>query len=61
MKQYGIAIENWPAVRKSEVRHWLGLNFGPEGRRWGTAYDYGLDNIYMDEDIYTWYMLRWGA
>jgi hypothetical protein len=61
MKQYGIVIEAWHSKRKSEVRHWLGLNFGPEGRRWGTQYDYGLDNIYMDEDIYTWYMLRWGT
>ena len=62
MKQYSIAIEHWECSRKSDVRHWLGLNFGPEGRdRWGTVYDYGLENLYMNEDVYTWYKMRWSA
>lgn len=66
MKQYGIAIETWPALRKVDVRQWLLENFGPEDcpqsrGRWGTQYDYGLDNLYMDEDVYTWYKMRWSA
>lgn len=59
MKQYGIAIENWPALRKVDVRKWLVENFGPEGDRWGSAYDYGLDNLWMNEDVYIMYKLRW--
>jgi len=59
MKQHGIAIENWPATRKVDVWIWLEDNFGKEGERWGTEYDYGLDNIWMNEDVYTWYKMRW--
>jgi len=64
MKQYGIAIENWPASRKVDVRKWLLENFGPEDEpkkrgRWGCQYDYGLDNLYMDEDVYIVYKLKW--
>ncbi len=61
MKQYGIVIEHWDWKLKQDVRHWLGLNFGPEGgTRWGTEYDYGLENFYLDEDVYIWYKLKWG-
>lgn len=59
MNQYGIAIENWPAARKLDVWFWLERNFGKEGERWGTEYDYGLDNLWMNEDVYTFYKLRW--
>jgi hypothetical protein len=64
MKQYGIAIENWPASRKVDVRKWLLENFGDEDApnnrgRWGCQYDYGLDNLYMDEDVYILYKLKW--
>jgi hypothetical protein len=60
MKQYGIVIEGWHWKRKNDVRHWLGLNFGPEGRdRWGTEYDYGLENLWMNEDVYIMYKLKW--
>ena len=59
MKQRGLAIENWPATRKIDVWCWLKENFGPEGKRWGTEYDYGLDNLWMDEDVYMLYCLRW--
>lgn len=58
---HGVAIEGWNSKHKSEVRHWLGLNFGPEnGSRWGTMYDYGLESLEMDEDVYMAYLLRWG-
>jgi hypothetical protein len=64
MKQYGLAIENWSASRKVDVRKWLLENFGPEDEpkergRWGCEYDYGLDNLYMDEDVYIVYKLKW--
>jgi hypothetical protein len=64
MKQHGIAIENWPASRKVDVWMWLLENFGPEDSprqrgRWGCQYDYGLDNLYMDEDVYIVYKLKW--
>ena len=64
VKQYGIAIENWPASRKVDVRKWLLENFGDEDEpnkpgRWGCQYDYGLDNLYMDEDVYILYKLKW--
>jgi len=64
IKQYGIAIENWPAIRKVDVKWWLLVNFGPEDSpmergRWGCQYDYGLDNLYMDEDVYILYKLKW--
>ncbi len=59
MKQYGLAIEHWGHPRKATIWHWLKQNFGPEGDRWGTAYDYGLDNLWMDEDVYIVYKLKW--
>ena len=58
--QYGIVIEHWDWKRKSDVRHWLGLNFGAEGgAHWGTEYDYGLENLWMNEDVYILYKLKW--
>lgn len=68
MKQHGIVVEHWDWQRKADVRNWLVDNFGPGGvgwpkcdKRWGEEYDYGLENLYMDEDVYTWYKLRWGS
>ena len=64
--QRGIAIENWPWQRQADVRNWLGKHFGPGGwgekncdKRWGEQDDYGLQNLYMDEDVYILYCLRW--
>lgn len=59
MNQYGIAIEMWNYARRNEVHRWLKDNFGKEGLRWGTNHDYGLDNIWMNEDVYIMYKLRW--
>jgi hypothetical protein len=59
MKQYGIAIENWHWNRKHLVRMWLVENFGVSGGRWGEQPDYGLENLWMDEDVYIMYQLRW--
>ena len=64
--QHGIATERWSMPHYIEVRNWLVDNFGPGGtggpncgQRWGEQYDYGLQNFYMDEDVYILYLLRW--
>ena len=64
--QHGIAIEKWDWQHKSAVRRWLLDNFGDGGNggsncdmRWGEEFDYGLENLYMDEDVYVMYCLRW--
>lgn len=64
--QHGIATERWSTPHYIEVRNWLVDNFGPGGvggsncdKRWGQEFDYGLENFYMDEDVYMMYLLRW--
>lgn len=59
MKQYGLAIEHWHWTRRADVRNWLAKNFGSEGQRWGEHPDYGLENLWMNEDVYTAFLLRW--
>ena len=59
MKQHGLAIEHWPWERKHNVKMWLVENFGVNGGRWGEQADYGLENLYMDEDVYMLFCLRW--
>lgn len=53
-----IAVERWPWSRVQEVKLWLVENFGVNGGRWGDDQDYDLENIWMDEDVYTWFMLK---
>ena len=48
---------NWN--RKLEIKLWLVKNFGVNGGRWGQLTDDGLDNFWMDDDVYTLYLLRW--
>jgi hypothetical protein len=60
MKTHGIVTERWPWKLKAEVKMWLVENFGVNGGRWGEEYDYGLENLWMNEDVYNWYLLRWG-
>jgi len=59
MNQYGLAIEGWDGVRRYDVFGWLEQHFGPEGQRWGQQWDYGLENLWMNEDVYVMYKLRW--
>ncbi len=54
-----IAIERWTWRHKNEVRMWLVENFGVHGGRWFEDPDYDLENLVMDDDVYTWYKLRW--
>lgn len=65
-KQHGIVVEHWDWTHKANVRNWLVDNFGLGGvggpncdKRWGEEYDYGLENLYMDEDVYILYKLKW--
>lgn len=67
MKQHGVVVEHWDWTHKANVRNWLVDNFGLGGvggpncdKRWGEEYDYGLENLYMDEDVYIMYKLKWG-
>lgn len=60
MKRHKITnTEFWSWNRKLEIKLWLVKNFGVNGDRWGQLLDHGLDNFWMDEDVYTLYLLRW--
>jgi len=62
MKQYGVAIERWGWKHRQDVIEWLETNYGersPTNKHWGIDQDYDLLNLYMDEDIYLMYSLRW--
>lgn len=59
MKRYGIAIEGWDWDRKSKVRMWLVEHAGVHGDKWGENQDYNLETLWMDEDIYVIYKLKW--
>ena len=60
MKRHKITdTEFWSWNRKLEIKLWLVKNFGVNGGRWGQLTDDGLDNFWMDDDVYTLYLLRW--
>lgn len=60
MKRHKITdTEFWNWNRKLEIKLWLVKNFGVNGGRWGQLTDDGLDNFWMDDDVYTLYLLRW--
>ena len=60
MKRHKITnTEFWSWNRKLEIKLWLVKNFGVNGGRWSQLTDDGLDNLWMDDDVYTLYLLRW--
>ena len=60
MKRHKITnTEFWSWDRKLEIKLWLVKNFGVNGGRWGQLLDDGLDNFWMDDDVYILYLLRW--
>lgn len=60
MKRHKITnTEFWSWNRKLEIKLWLVKNFGVNGGRWGQLLDDGLDNFWMDDDVYMMYKLRW--
>jgi hypothetical protein len=56
MKRHKITTEFWNWNRKLEIKLWLVKNFGVNGSRWGEGLG---DNFWMNEDVYTLYLLRW--
>jgi hypothetical protein len=58
MKRYHVEIDGWTWERKEKVRTWLKETFGSTNR-WGEYFDYGLEDIWMDEDVFMMYRLRW--
>jgi hypothetical protein len=59
MNNYGIAIERWDIQYKNTVLQWLEENFGVIDDRWGIEQDYDLFTLWMDEDVYMLFLLRW--
>lgn len=63
MIRRGVAVENWRYECLHEVELWLEQNFGHggihKGARWNLDYDYDLRTLCMDEDVYTFYCLKW--
>jgi hypothetical protein len=56
---YGIAIERWNIQYKNTVLEWLEENFGIIDDRWGIEQDYDLFTLWMNEDVYMLFLLRW--
>ena len=59
MIKRGVAIEQWDGVRRYDVLNWLEQKFGLEGDRWGREFDFDLEDLWMNEDVFIWYLLRW--
>jgi hypothetical protein len=59
MIRYSILIDNWSWDHIKSVKMWLAEQFGDSNDRWRETYDYGLLYLWMDEDIYLWYKLKW--
>jgi hypothetical protein len=56
---HGVSTDNWSMQHEVKVRVWLAETFGANGDRWKHAFDYGLESLEMDEDVYMAYLLRW--
>lgn len=59
--QKSVHIDHWSWGHRDEVRMWLVKNFGVHGDRWYEQADQGLNDLVMDDDVYTWYQMRWEA
>ena len=64
MKQRGVAIERWDFQHRRNVIQWLNEHYGEAGDgqtrgRWRQEFDYGFEDLVMDEDVYIMYLLRW--
>lgn len=57
---HGVSTDHWTIRHEIEVRVWLAETFGVNGGRWAHEFDFGLESIGMDEDVYNWYLLKWG-
>ncbi len=59
MKNYAVAIEKWDFDYAQTVLAWLEENFGYRGNRWGIDHDFDLLNLWMNEDVYVLFLLKW--
>jgi hypothetical protein len=59
MKNYAVAIEKWDFDYAQTVLAWLEENFGYRGTRWGIDHDFDLLNLWMNEDVYVLFLLKW--
>jgi hypothetical protein len=56
---HGVSTDHWSSQHEVKVRVWLAENFGVNGDRWKHEFDFGLESLGMDEDVYMAYLLRW--
>ena len=54
-----VDLERHTSDRRDEMVSWLTDNFGPEGAHWRVALGYDFVELYMQEEIYTLFALRW--
>lgn len=64
MKQHGVAIERWDFQHRVNVVRWLKEHYGEASNgqirgRWRQEFDYGFEDLIMDEDVYVMYLLKW--
>lgn len=59
MKNYAVAIEKWNWEYKQNVISWLEETFSGRDKRWGIDQDFDLFNLWMNEDIYVLFVLKW--
>ncbi len=56
----GFATERWSLEKMATARNWLTENFGkPSPETWYEDQDYDLFALMMNEEIFSWYKLRW--
>ena len=56
----GVAIERWTSDRRVGVINWLTATFGPPTPLvWEVDYDYDLESLVMNEEIYLLYLILW--
>ena len=59
MKNHSVAIERWSRNHEAKVIKWLEDCFGKNNDRWGIDIDHDLETLWMNEDVYFLYLLRW--
>ena len=58
----GIAVEQWSAADQLNVANWLFETFGePSNTTWLVKNDHELQTLYVLDEIYTMYQLRWSS
>ena len=56
-----IAIETWSRDKYYNVFKWLTAQFGPPSTTtWYADIQPLVEDLIMDDEIYSWYLLKWG-